>query len=91
MEPAINAHVDPDAGRAAAAPMPWLHDEFVETYLAWRDASVDVRAAYDCWRTAGRPDTALAFWAYHAALDREERAARAYCGSAARLRATWPW
>jgi hypothetical protein len=65
--------------------MPWLHDEFVETYLAWRDASADVRAAYDCWRTVGRPDTPLAFWAYHAALDREERAARAYAGSAARL------
>jgi hypothetical protein len=48
-----------------------------ELRLAWRDAADDACEAYLAWRDSDRPDQADAFTAYHAALDREEAAARA--------------
>jgi hypothetical protein len=52
-----------------------LVDDFLETYVCWREASAAVRTAYDRWRGGQRPDRGLAFAAYRAALDREEHAA----------------
>ena len=61
-----------------------LDDEFLESYVSWREEAATVQTAYDDWR-AGE---ALAFAAYRAALDREEQAAKALCKSAERISAT---
>ena len=45
--------------------------------LAWVDAADDVHDAYAAWLRAERAERANTFAAYHAALDREEAAARA--------------
>jgi hypothetical protein len=55
-----------------------LSDEFLERYVCWREACDDVRAAYDNWRDGEPADREGAFFAYGAALDREESAAREY-------------
>jgi hypothetical protein len=52
-----------------------LVDDFLASYVCWREASEAVRTAYDRWRRGQRPDRRLAFAAYRAALDREEHAA----------------
>ena len=54
---------------------PWLQDEFVECYGRWREESISVRVSYDRWRDAEPDLEPLAYAAYVAALDREERAA----------------
>jgi hypothetical protein len=54
---------------------PWLVEEFVERFVWWGSAAAEVRDAYDQWHAARGPATAVAFAAYHAALDREEQAA----------------
>jgi hypothetical protein len=41
--------------------------------------------SYDAWQGAERADAALAFQAYVAALDREERASVVYAGLMSRL------
>ena len=50
----------------------------VDAYVAWREECVAVRTAYLAWRRARAAESALAFDAYEAALDREEIAAEAY-------------
>jgi hypothetical protein len=45
--------------------------------LAWLDAADDAHEAYAAWRDADRGHEPEAFAVYHAALDREEAAARA--------------
>jgi hypothetical protein len=52
-----------------------LVDSAVDTYVEWREESQDVRGAYQRWAVSGLVDRELAFRAYHAALDREEKAA----------------
>ena len=52
-----------------------LVDRFIETYVAWREECDDLRNAYRCWAGSAWPDRDLAFGAYRAALDREEKAA----------------
>jgi hypothetical protein len=52
--------------------------ETLRAYVDWREKCIVVRNAYDSWAAAGRADAPLAFAAYTAALDREERAAEAY-------------
>lgn len=47
-------------------------------YMSWREASDGVAEAYRSWAAAPRDERWLAHAAYLAALDREERAARAY-------------
>jgi hypothetical protein len=64
---------------------PWLVDEFVESYVRWREESAAVRSAYEEWASAERPDRAQACTVYQAALDREERAAHAYRECAERI------
>jgi hypothetical protein len=56
----------------------WLEDAFLERYVCWREASEDVRFAYDNWASSERADRDRAFAAYGAALDREESAACDY-------------
>jgi hypothetical protein len=57
---------------------PALIDEVLERYLDWRQASRDVTAAYDTWRTVDRAQRARAYADYCEALDAEERAAEEY-------------
>ena len=65
---------------------PWLVDEFVEAYVRWREECAAVRGMYELWTGAETGDWALAFAAYGAAVDREERAAREYRDCADRIR-----
>ena len=55
-----------------------LVDEAVDAYVDWRDERACVWDAYTRWTNAPVPDSLLAFSAYGAALDREERAADVY-------------
>ena len=55
-----------------------LLDEMVEAYVDWREERATVWDAYGRWTSAQLPDSPLAFSAYCAALDREERAAHVY-------------
>jgi hypothetical protein len=55
-----------------------LADEAHECYLAWRSECAVLEAAYRRWLQAPRPDTAFAYAAYLAALEREECAAGRY-------------
>jgi hypothetical protein len=53
-------------------------DELLELYVSWREECGAVERCYEDWLGAGRGDDALAYAAYVAALDSEERAARIY-------------
>jgi hypothetical protein len=67
-----------DAPAFAADASPWLVDEFIESYVCWRESAATVKDAYEHWRDLHGKDRALAFAAYQAALDGEELAARAH-------------
>ena len=60
-------------------------DEFFDSYLRWREACDDVRAAYDRWDNCAPQERVLAFEGYCAALDREEGAAHVHSDLAERL------
>jgi hypothetical protein len=62
-----------------------LVDEAMDAYVDWREECVRVWDAYHRWLDAVRADAALAFRAYLAALDREERASEVYAGRLSRL------
>jgi hypothetical protein len=62
--------VDPRPGTAA--------DDLSDSYVAWRNASADVQAAYERWEGATFPRRDSAFGGYMAALQREHHAARIY-------------
>jgi hypothetical protein len=64
-----------------------LADEFLDSYVNWREACEDVRAAYDRWRRSESPERALAFAVYSTALDREEQAASVHSDRTQRLHA----
>lgn len=66
---------------------PWLEDEFVECYGRWRQERTDVHLSYDRWRDAEPDVERVAYAAYVAALDREERAADVYRECAHRIAA----
>ena len=53
-----------------------LVDDAVLAYVAWRDESATVWAAYGRWSSASAEEAIGAHAAYKAALDREETAAR---------------
>lgn len=76
-------------GRAQPASEPFraLVDEFVDSWVRWREASEDVGSAYLRWRECTAPQRGLAFASYHAALDREDHAARVHAFCTDRLRA----
>jgi hypothetical protein len=50
-------------------------DDFIDSYVCWREACEHVRTAYDRWADCLPAQRALAFKSYLAALDREEQAA----------------
>jgi hypothetical protein len=60
-------------------------DRALDAYMAWREECAAVRAAYLAWTRAGAAEAALAFDAYWAVLDREERAAALYADLARRV------
>jgi hypothetical protein len=64
-----------------------LADEFDESYVDWREACEDVRAAYGRWLECPAQQRGLRFATYRAALEREESAASIYCDWAERIRA----
>jgi hypothetical protein len=70
---------------AAERPLPEL--ELLDSWVLWREASADVRSAYRWWSECARPDRALAFAGYRAAVDREQHAASIHSDRAERLRA----
>jgi hypothetical protein len=47
-----------------------------EAYMSWSAAQIECHNALMAWSEAGAADRATANWAYRAALDREEAAAR---------------
>jgi hypothetical protein len=55
-----------------------LIDTYIESYVEWREGCADLYWAYRSWTLSEPPDRDLAFLAYRAALDREEKAARVY-------------
>jgi hypothetical protein len=70
-----------------------LADEAITAYVEWREECEAVRGAYRRWSqsAAAGPESVLAFAAYGAALDHEERAASLYGDVIARWRrALWP-
>jgi hypothetical protein len=73
----------PQWGRSSIA---WLEDQFVEAYVCWREACIDVECAYALFDTSHRKDRGLALAAFDAALDREESAAQGYHEAADSLR-----
>ena len=79
----MNAYGLGPAPPARGAPL--LDDEFLESYVSWREEAGAVQRAYDRWQAAEETDEVLAFAAYQAALDREEQAAKLLCKSAGRI------
>ena len=68
----------------------WLVEDYLETYIRWREESAAVRDAYAHLHTAARRDRTLAFAAFGAALDREETAARILAECADRVHGQLP-
>lgn len=67
-----------------------LGHALIDAYVAWREASAAARDAYEGWTWALSGDGLLAFAAYRAALDREERAAEVYAGIVTQVAGTTP-
>jgi len=55
-----------------------LIDAAFDAYLEWREESAEVWHAYKRWSGAPAREARRKFWAYRAALEREEHAARVY-------------
>jgi hypothetical protein len=72
--------------RSSGKPSMTLADEFLESYVCWREACEDVRAAYDRWRRSESTERGLAFEVYNTALDREEIAAHVHSDRTQQLR-----
>lgn len=64
--------------RPPRAREPQLVDALIDLYVEWRDECSAVQLTYERWCQAPKDDRAAAFGAYHAALDREERAGNIY-------------
>jgi hypothetical protein len=62
-----------------------LVDQIVDAYVDWREECTHVWEAYRRWLGAVGVDAVLAFRAYRAALDREERASEVYADLIRRL------
>jgi hypothetical protein len=67
-----------------------LADDAVDAYVDWREERATVWDAYARWTSAPVPDSLLAFSAYRAALDREERAAHVYAELMTRMSVAAP-
>jgi hypothetical protein len=60
-------------------------DEFLDSYVCWREACEDVAAAYWSWAHAPAEERAVKYDTYRAALEHEEHAALVHSVSAERL------
>ena len=81
-----NARPLPDRGLAfAEARRRQQVDELVDLLRQLRESCATVAVSYEVWGCADRPDKALAFRVYAAALDREQQAANAYQRAVAQL------
>jgi hypothetical protein len=67
-----------------------LIDAAFDAYLEWREECASVWDAYGCWRGADTREARATFWAYRAALEREEEAARNYALLVGQIRAAAP-
>jgi hypothetical protein len=74
-----------DASPFSQAGLNHLIDEWIDCYVSWREACGAVATSYATWSGAEHEDRNLAYSAYNAALDREERAAASYQSLAERL------
>ncbi|MCW3065298.1 MAG: hypothetical protein JWN32_2470 [Solirubrobacterales bacterium] len=73
------------ASDASEDRFPWRTDQFLETYVCWREECELVKLAYESWRGSSAKDQKLAFAAYYAALDREQQAARLLAAASERI------
>lgn len=76
------------AGPRSQARVAWPDarvDTLIESYVEWREECETVQTAYDRWTASERCDRALGYAAYHAALEREQKAAAVYQSVATRL------
>jgi hypothetical protein len=73
--------------KRSPADRPALADEFLESYVLWRESCEAVTTSYGWWRTCDATQRGLAFESYLAALDREEIAAQVHADRSERLRA----
>lgn len=67
---------------------PWRDpriDALIDSYVEWREECETVETAYGRWAQSERSEYGLAYTAYRAALDREEKAAAVYRLAATRL------
>lgn len=64
-----------------------LLDALMDGYVSWREESDAVSKSYRTWSRAMRDERSLAYAAYVAALDREERAACTYRSLVERMQA----
>lgn len=72
-------------GRSVTHPAPELLDEFIATYISWREECASVRSSYEHWLSCPCEERPLAFASYVAALDREEKAATVHSAPCERL------
>jgi hypothetical protein len=79
MRPTATNRETPTTTRVAVPP--WLADDYVDSYVRWREECGALRHAYRLWQLADFKDRAWAFALYNAALDYEEQAARELQGS----------
>jgi hypothetical protein len=71
----------------SAADLVSLVDALIDVYVSWREECAAVTRAYADWTAAEPGDGTLAYGAYVAALDREEKAATTYRGLVAQIAA----
>jgi hypothetical protein len=64
-----------------------LFDDFLNSYVSWREASDDVWDTYRHWAECEPEDRSFAFAAYRSALDWEDYVARIHSDRAQRLSA----
>jgi hypothetical protein len=78
--------VDTVATEAAAERTASATDEFLYSWVRWREACESVHSAYGYWATCEEERREFAFELYLAALDREEHAARLHALNTSRGR-----
>jgi hypothetical protein len=65
-----------------AGASPGLVDEFLESYVIWRESCEAVSATYEHWARCEPANRGAAFESYRAALNWEELAAQAHAARA---------
>jgi hypothetical protein len=82
----IESNVRPPAALARQGPATdtagQMTDEYVDTYIAWREQSAELQTAYDRW--CADSGNSAAYEIYRAELEFEEQAARTHQETAER-------